>query len=156
MKSIEIDDDLYHFIAANTQHIGESASDILRRMVMPDSVTNKSKTVEIEENQEKSYVATAAIVGSDHDSACHAQAVLDELEGMELSTIPKMVDRWLLALSVLHKHHTHSFANVLGMSGRNRTYFADNKDKLFETGSSTNPKNVTLALFIGLSLITTQ
>jgi negative modulator of initiation of replication len=28
------------------------------------------------------------------------------------------------------------------MSGRNRTYFATNKDTLLETGSSTNPKNV--------------
>ena len=33
MKTIEVDDDLYRYIASHTQHIGESASDILRRML---------------------------------------------------------------------------------------------------------------------------
>ncbi|RYI03189.1 replication initiation regulator SeqA, partial [Proteus mirabilis] len=30
MKKIEIDDELYRYIASETRHIGESASDILR------------------------------------------------------------------------------------------------------------------------------
>jgi len=34
MKTIEIDDDLYQFIASQTQQIGESASDILRRLLI--------------------------------------------------------------------------------------------------------------------------
>ena len=33
MKTIELDDDLYFFIASQTRHIGESASDILRRLL---------------------------------------------------------------------------------------------------------------------------
>ena len=33
MKTIEVDDELYRYIAAHTLHIGESASDILRRML---------------------------------------------------------------------------------------------------------------------------
>ncbi|APE05552.1 replication initiation regulator SeqA [Alteromonas sp. RW2A1] len=36
MKSIEIDDDLYAFIASQTKHIGESASKILRRLLLPE------------------------------------------------------------------------------------------------------------------------
>jgi negative modulator of initiation of replication len=36
MKNIQIEEDLYHFIASQTQDIGESASDILRRLVMPE------------------------------------------------------------------------------------------------------------------------
>ena len=36
MKSIEIDDDLYAFIASQTKHIGESASQILRRLLLPE------------------------------------------------------------------------------------------------------------------------
>ena len=37
MKTIEVDDELYRYIASQTQHIGESASDILRRLLMmPD------------------------------------------------------------------------------------------------------------------------
>ncbi len=33
MKTIEVDDELYRYIAAHTLRIGESASDILRRML---------------------------------------------------------------------------------------------------------------------------
>ena len=36
MKSIDIDDDLYAFIASQTKHIGESASQILRRLLLPE------------------------------------------------------------------------------------------------------------------------
>lgn len=38
MKTIEVDDELYHYIASRTQAIGESASDILRRLLrLPSS-----------------------------------------------------------------------------------------------------------------------
>ena len=46
MKSIEIDDDLYAFIASQTKHIGESASQILRRLLLPEDgeVLHAAKT----------------------------------------------------------------------------------------------------------------
>ena len=33
MKTIEVDEELYRYIARQTQHIGESASEILRRLL---------------------------------------------------------------------------------------------------------------------------
>jgi negative modulator of initiation of replication len=138
MKSIQIDDDLYHFIASQTQHIGESASDILRRLVMPESTDESNPSSNISELVTKEDAANESGV----TPVCQAQAVFDELQGQQLQAIPKMVDRWLLVLSILYKHHNQSFVKVLGMSGRNRTYFAKDKDTLLETGSSTNPKNV--------------
>ncbi|MGL6123210.1 MAG: replication initiation negative regulator SeqA, partial [Shewanella sp.] len=33
MKYIEVDEELYRHIASKTEHIGESASDILRRLL---------------------------------------------------------------------------------------------------------------------------
>lgn len=36
MKTIEVDEDLYRYIASQTKHIGESASDILRRLLNLD------------------------------------------------------------------------------------------------------------------------
>ena len=33
MRTIEIDDDVYAYIASNTHEIGETASDILRRLL---------------------------------------------------------------------------------------------------------------------------
>ncbi|MFQ3191677.1 MAG: negative modulator of initiation of replication [Paraglaciecola sp.] len=142
MKSIQIEDDLYHFIASQTQDIGESASDILRRLVMPESLLNTMQ--ESRANETKSAFALDNNVTDVYNSEqiCQASAVFSELEGQQLQAIPKMVERWLLVLSIIHKYHTQQFAKVLGMSGRNRTYFATDKDTLLATGSSTNPKNV--------------
>ena len=137
MKSIQIDDDLYHFIASQTQDIGESASDILRRLVMPDVA--KPSPVKI---TKADVPSTPDELVSDPQGDCQADAVFEELQGQQLQAIPKMVERWLLVLSIIHKHHQGLFSKVLGMSGRNRTYFATSKDTLLETGSSTNPKNV--------------
>ena len=36
MKTIEIDDELYAFIASQTKHIGESACEILRRLLIDE------------------------------------------------------------------------------------------------------------------------
>ncbi|MFT2090669.1 Negative modulator of initiation of replication [Paraglaciecola sp. 2405UD69-4] len=138
MKSIQIDDDLYHFIASQTQDIGESASDILRRLVMPDVAKPSQSSV----TKTDSPVVTQAPLPKPVAGPCQADAVFAELEGQQLTSIPKMVERWLLVLSVIHKHHQGLFSKVLGMSGRNRTYFATSKETLLETGSSTNPKNV--------------
>ncbi|MEP0176124.1 MAG: Negative modulator of initiation of replication [Paraglaciecola sp.] len=138
MKSIQIDDDLYHFIASQTQDIGESASDILRRLVMPSDSKPSSINVTEADNVAPLDVPSAEL----SQGQCQAMAVFEELQGQQLEAIPKMVERWLLVLSIIHKHHQGLFSKVLGMSGRNRTYFATSKDTLLATGSSTNPKNV--------------
>ncbi len=44
MKTIEVDDELYRYIASHTLHIGESASDILRRMLKFSAVSQPSYT----------------------------------------------------------------------------------------------------------------
>jgi negative modulator of initiation of replication len=144
MKSIQIEDDLYHFIASQTQDIGESASDILRRLVMPESLLNIEQSNKIDAANPvfalDNGIASPSPQGA--EQICQASAVFSELEGQQLQAIPKMVERWLLVLSIIHKYHTQQFSKVLGMSGRNRTYFATDKDTLLATGSSTNPKNV--------------
>jgi negative modulator of initiation of replication len=149
MKSIQIEDDLYHFIASQTQDIGESASDILRRLVMPDSMPNLSQEIKVDGsrpgdslNKNVTHHAYHAYPAENADQPCQVSAVFSELEGLQLHVIPKIVERWLLVLSIIHKHNPQKFVNVLGMSGRNRTYFATDKDTLLTTGSSTNPKNV--------------
>ena len=142
MKSIQIEDDLYHFIASQTQDIGESASDILRRLVMPESLLNIEHANNIDAAKHVYAIDNDVTSAQGAEQVCQASAVFSELEGQQLQAIPKMVERWLLVLSVIHKYHTQQFSKVLGMSGRNRTYFATDKDTLLATGSSTNPKNV--------------
>jgi negative modulator of initiation of replication len=128
MKTIEIEEDLYHFIASQTQHIGESASDILRRLVMPGAAASVKTPV--------------AKVINKQDSPATQTVLLNELVELKLLELPKMVDRFLAMLALLHRHHAISFSGVLSMSGRNRTYFATSKEALLATGSSTNPKQV--------------
>jgi negative modulator of initiation of replication len=45
MKTIEVDDELYSYIASHTKHIGESASDILRRMLKFSAVSQPATPV---------------------------------------------------------------------------------------------------------------
>ena len=142
MKSIQIEDDLYHFIASQTQDIGESASDILRRLVMPGSLLNTTQGSSADESKPVYAIDNDGSAVQSAGQVCQASAVFSELDGQQLQAIPKMVERWLLVLSIIHKYHTQQFSKVLGMSGRNRTYFATDKDTLLVTGSSTNPKNV--------------
>ncbi|WP_340676878.1 Negative modulator of initiation of replication [Paraglaciecola sp.] len=128
MKTIEIEEDLYHFIASKTQHIGESASDILRRLVMPEAPASSNSTV-------TKLISPQALPVT-------KTVLLNELVELKLLEMPKMVDRFLAMLALLHRHHSDSFTGVLSMSGRNRTYFATSKEALLATGSSTNPKQV--------------
>jgi len=64
MKSIEIDDDLYAFIASQTKHIGESASQILRRLLLPEdgvaSNTELSATLALKTEEKNATVETSA------------------------------------------------------------------------------------------------
>jgi negative modulator of initiation of replication len=136
MKTIEVEDDLYHFIASNTQHIGESASDILRRLVMPGtSSASVSGPLTEPGNAQQNMVDRA-------QSHCDAQGVFADLAQQDLSLVLKMVDRWLLILSVIHRHNVSVFPKVLAITGRNRRYFATDEQTLLTTGSSTNPKNI--------------
>lgn len=47
MKTIEVDDELYSYIASHTKHIGESASDILRRMLKFSAASQPAAAVQL-------------------------------------------------------------------------------------------------------------
>ena len=67
MKIIEVDEELYQYIAAQTQSIGESASDILRRLLnLPAHVTSKVDFFESD------------ISAENIKSAAHSEPVLTE------------------------------------------------------------------------------
>lgn len=125
MKTIEIDDDLYHFIASQTQRIGESASDILRRLL----------------NQQSTAVASneAPIVAETSNTE---QKVFDILSKQDLQAEMSVVGRFLIILSALARAHKQQFAQVLEIKGRNRVYFGRQEADLLEAGSSTNPKQI--------------
>lgn len=130
MKTIEIDDELYHYIASQTQQIGESASEILRRLLLPQNSTV------IPTPSETATVAPAVT------PAVQDQKVFDILSKQDLQAELSVVGRFLIILSALARAHKGHFAKVLDIKGRNRVYFGRKEADLLEAGSSTNPKPI--------------
>ncbi|WP_460857952.1 replication initiation negative regulator SeqA [Rheinheimera gaetbuli] len=123
MKTIEIDDELYQYIAGQTQRIGESASDILRRLLLGDSEASSEQLSE--------PAMVEPVVNSN---------IFDLINRQDLQAESSVVGRFLFILSTLARAHKKQFAKVLEIKGRNRLYFGHSAEELSEAGSSTNPK----------------
>lgn len=163
MKKIEIDDELYQYIASNTQSIGESASTILRRLLnlplgadgsvpsaplmekaQPDATTQAATADDVPAKGSKE-TAKADAEHATKKSTSPAKAtgsVFNVLNKEELQLQKGAVGRFLFVLSALHRVHKGQFDKVLDIKGRDRIYFAKSKDALVNSGSSTNPKNI--------------
>ncbi|WP_026317982.1 replication initiation negative regulator SeqA [Algicola sagamiensis] len=131
MKTIEVDEELYQHIAGKTEKIGESASEILRRLL--GLTPHRLPQTQIQKGTE----ATPK-VSINQDELC----VFDVLNVEELNLQKGVVGRFLFILGALAKVHREKFDCVLDIKGRNRLYFAANEATLLESGSSTNPKQI--------------
>lgn len=153
MKTITIDDELYAFIASQTKHIGESASDILRRILIDElglvhgenSHVDVNKPAQVtkavrEINKTKSP-ADAKLV-QDDTTVIDATALFNLLKEAEFAEPMSKVDRFLKMLGALHQSHPGAFDSVLDIKGKGRLYFAKDKESLLKSGSSTNPKSI--------------
>ncbi|NLS11585.1 replication initiation negative regulator SeqA [Vibrio sp. SM6] len=133
MKTIEVDEELYRYIAGQTQHIGESASDILRRLLGFDA---KSAAVLPAES-------VSIVVSKEADAALAVDGVKEMrtlLISDEFATLKKAIDRFMLVLSTLHHIDPNAFAQATQVKGRKRVYFADNEATLLASGTTTKPK----------------
>lgn len=155
MKTIEIDDDLYQFIASQTQQIGESASDILRRLLIVSlteaqapalpAAKNLTKTpaVELPKSAAQTAVQSAPKpIAEKTTTSEKSGSVFDFISQQDLSAEQSVVGRFLFILSALSRAHRGDFAQVLEIKGRNRLYFGQSEASLLESGSSTNPKPI--------------
>ncbi|CAB0150209.1 Negative modulator of initiation of replication [Pseudidiomarina piscicola] len=127
-KRIEIDDDIYRHIASHTQHIGESASAILRRLLGLDQ-------------QQDQPQSTAAVEPKVAEKA-HGRTIFDSMTSADLAGQRSVVARFLYILEMLHKCHPEMFPKVLQISGRDRQYFSRSAAELEASGTSTNPKQI--------------
>ena len=152
MKNIQIDDDLYQFIAANTQQIGESASDILRRLLWENI---SDKVVQVELQAEKATNAVVEQLVTDEADAveveetdpvpatvCENTSVFNVLNKEEVATQKGAVGRFLFILSNLHRAHASNFNSILKIKGRERNYFGLSASELEASGSSIKPKQI--------------
>ena len=144
MKNIEIDEELYQYIATNTQFIGESASSILRRLLQlsPEKQTTEAD-VELavesdkvtEPEQVKEPLKPVAVTVT-HES------VFNFINKEELAMQRGAVGRFLLILAALYRAHPQQFEVVTDISGRDRLYFAHSEEELAASGSSTKPRQI--------------
>lgn len=161
MNTIDIDDELYQYIASNTKFIGESASDILRRLLSFDElVIKKSAAIEdvlpvkkVKSKQSNTTVKPADVKESNSTAddkvetakplkVENGQNLFDLINKEELATQKGAVGRFLLILSNIHRVHPQQFDSVLDIQGRDRLYFAKAERDLLEAGSSTKPKQI--------------
>jgi negative modulator of initiation of replication len=138
MKTIEVDEELYRYIASHTQHIGESASDILRRML------------KFTAGQPVRAVPAAGAKVAEQEKIIVAQRPRDRVRAVrelllsdEYAEQNKAVNRFMLVLSTLYTLDASGFAAATdAMHGRTRTYFAGDQQTLLANGTHTKPKHV--------------
>lgn len=141
MKHIEIDEELYQFLASKTQYIGESASSIIRRLLSLPAITAKQSQV-APVNVESVLVTNEQVKTAPKEPSVATESVFNYINKEELATQRGVVGRFLLILSALHRVHSHSFAVVIDIRGRDRLYFARSEKELAASGSSTKPRQI--------------
>ena len=160
MKIIEVDEELYQYLASQTRSIGESASDILRRLlnlpahasVFADdltlaSVENAEKTEQKAAEKALDPVKTEVVkpAKKQSDSAINqiVQKVRALLNSADFQEESKAVVRFLAVLRVLYRTNPESFAQATeSLQGRTRVYFARDEATLLTAGNHTKPKQI--------------
>jgi negative modulator of initiation of replication len=152
MKTIEVDEELYRYIAGQTRHIGESASDILRRLLNVDGQVDASVTVQQTSVKTSQLESSHSLTGSNglvvSKDAAKAHTV-DSVKAMrellisdEFADQKKVIDRFMLVLSNLYGIDSVGFSEAIQVKGRKRVYFADNEQTLLDGGTTTKPRAI--------------
>lgn len=130
MKTIEIDDDLYRYIAGQTQDIGESASDILRRILnfyperMPQTAGVKILNCQLVEQN-------------------NVEDIMHLFDAISFTEQKKVIDRFMKALQILYQYNPQQFKSAAELlRGRTRQYFAIDPETLLKSGKQTKPKQI--------------
>ncbi|EMH4161878.1 replication initiation negative regulator SeqA [Pluralibacter gergoviae] len=140
MKTIEVDDELYRYIASHTQRIGESASDILRRMLKFTAASQAAAPAPAVKAAPAPAPAPVKKAASPKDNV---RAVRELLLSDEYAEQKKAVNRFLLILTTLYSLDHKAFAEATeSLHGRTRVYFAESEATLLKNGNQTKPKQV--------------
>ncbi len=141
MKTIEVDEELYRYIASQTQHIGESASDILRRLLMMPDQSGLAVHTEVAIPVRQKGIVVSKDAGkveqADRVKEMRSLLISDEFAAQE-----KAIGRFMLVLSSLYRIDPEGFAEAAAIKGRTRVYFADSEEKLLASGKTTKPKAI--------------
>ncbi|WGL29202.1 replication initiation negative regulator SeqA [Pectobacterium brasiliense] len=139
MKTIEVDEELYRYIASHTQHIGESASDILRRM-LKFTAGQPVTTLAVATATTITTTSQPAAAPSPRD---RVRTLRELLLSDEYAEQNKAINRFMLVLSTLYTLSPQEFAAATeSLHGRTRVYFAGDQQTLLQHGTHTKPKHI--------------
>lgn len=133
MKTIEVDEQIYRYIASRTLHIGESASDILRRLLALPFDANHEPAVSALLDQESNVEFSA------ESSTDLLNKLIDDAQ---LAKEESAIARFMLILSALYRAQPDAFSRGAALKGRKRIYFAEDPQALLDNGTTTKPKPV--------------
>ena len=139
MKTIEVDDELYQYIASQTRHIGESASDILRRMLKMAAASQSAAPAPKETRQPVAVVQEKPLTQVKDKVRAMRELLLSD----EYAEQKKAVNRFMLVLTTLYSLDNNAFADATeSLHGRTRVYFAGDEQTLLQNGNQTKPKHL--------------
>jgi negative modulator of initiation of replication len=134
-KLIEIDDQLYEYLRGNIKEFGETASDVLRRLLKPNGhpVAPPDAT-------------TKGRAGSNLVPGPNSQTVQNSLTefvlGPDMRLKRNPTDRYL-AIIGFACGQKHTIADkLLQLGGRGRKYFGDTESDVASSGTSTHPRQI--------------
>lgn len=142
MKYIEIDDELYRHIASNTQRIGESASDILRRLLGLEVSTDEDQAPEQVSEPSMDALPEQTEVAPVRSIAAESGVFKELLNDKALRSQKGAVGRFIYLLDATYRQFPSSFDSVLQIRGRDRLYFSKSKDELLRVSKTANPKQI--------------
>lgn len=143
MKIIEIDDELYAHIASQTKHIGESASQILRRLLIEEPNDEKPPQKAPDVDTVEEFPAVDADTAQNEPLKVPVEGdILALVNAKSLKKYNSRVEQFIFILEKVYEQQPEAFAKVTSISGKNRTYFAMSKEALLKSGSSINPKAI--------------
>lgn len=123
-RKIEIEEDVYQYLASQTQEIGESASSILRRLL------GLSAT----QPEPEAPPAQSTPIASGHEfSALIGTVGFRQANG---------VSRFLAILEEAFRQRPNQVEAVFQVQGKKRLYFGRSAREIEASGSSTAPKRV--------------
>jgi len=142
MKTIHIEDDLYQYIASQTQNIGESASEILRRLLLGDSEAPVPVTAETITTDNVKVDAKKEASTEQPESRDDSTSALTLVDKKEVANQKGAVGRFMYILSLLHRCHSQDFSRLLNIKGSKRSYFSLTAEMFNETGSEIKTKQI--------------
>lgn len=136
MKTIEIDDDIYDHLLRNASIIGESASDILRRIL-------GLKAINME-------------VGNDVDLDKKSKELQKFINSPGYTSKRTAKDKYLLTLFKLHEISPELFKIVNDIRGNQRQYFSMDPKEIEKSGNSTFPQRIPYTNYWALTNLSTE